>query len=264
MRHFPSALCLLLLVGCRIVPETSREVDAFKSRSYLYSLTFEQIAAGDNPTPAPDDNTAGKPCVHDADPNFPCPCQGDLAACKHKPRCRAESGRGQVQKLEEELKATANALEILRDSQSKMQVELEAAQFLTKKQAETIVGLQATQTAAQIKESLQKLIPDTAGENPLTFEQWKSTLPPLCLIYISRKNCPPCREQESVVLAGMVRAHWPTIYVNADTGPVAEWLNATSTPTIIGWQDGKEVGRLTGLTAPVEAAASSIPLWFTK
>lgn len=262
MRQITTSLCFLLFLGCRLIPENVGVVDPFRSRCYLYSLTFEQASLGETPTP--DDGTTGEPCMHDADPNFPCPCQGDLENCKHKPRCKAEAGRGQIQKLEEELRATSHALEVLRESQGKMQVELEAAQHLTKTQAEKIVGLQATQTASQIRESLSRLIPDTAGENPLTFEQWKSTLPPLCLIYISRKDCPPCRTQESVVLAGLVRSHWPTIYVNADTGPVATWLRATTTPTIIGWRDDKEVGRLTGLTSPVEDAATLIPQWFSK
>lgn len=112
-------------------------------------------------------------------------------------------------------------------------------------------------------ELAESLILIPATNPPDAVEMWKTTLPLNTLVVCTRPNCAPCRQVAQRVVSNLVFMGWLVTYIDVERSPeLAERLNVTTTPTLIGISDGKEVGRYEGDRYGSEEAWRVITGWF--
>lgn len=96
------------------------------------------------------------------------------------------------------------------------------------------------------------------------FTLWRENLPPTCIVVCTQPGCPPCKVGAKEIIAPLVVAGWHIVTVDIAYSPeLATKLAVDSTPTYIGFVEGKEVGRTQNpAKPPLRMAWPIIEGWF--
>ena len=243
MRKTAVFYTLLVLVALGCAHATAPQLDAQSVLLFTLALDMEQAqpSKGDATPDQPD--APGVACMCLADPNYPCPCRENPAACKHSPKCksskRAMPASADVEQSQTDDWSLSLLLEKAAEAKKTVEAKAEAkkiaeAEAEAKKIAEAVAEAKKTAIIVQA--------PMVFGADPLTL--WKQNLPPTTLVVCTQPGCAPCKVASTRIVAPLVKTGWHVVYVDiAHSETLAASLSVPSTPLFIGFKDGVEVGR---------------------